>query len=134
MTTVTAPLESTRLFHDEALTTMAQRLVAGRKVFVAASTIAAGRGLMQELQYDDTINSRPDRSQVRYYWAHDEERVTHPSGGCVIFSSINSSRIQGWTTDVAFVDYRASDGYLEWLLPALVLGGTLEPELFEIDA
>jgi hypothetical protein len=132
MTTMTAPLESTRLFRGEALTTIAQRLVHGRRVFVAASTIDAGRDLMKELHA--AFDTRPDRSEVRFYWAHDEERVTHSSGGCVIFSSINSTRIHGWTTDIAFVDYRASDGYLEWLLPALVLGGTLEPELFEIDA
>jgi hypothetical protein len=130
MTTMTAPLESTRLFRDEALTTIVQRLVDGRSVFVAASTIEAGRALMTDLQ----DFARPNWSGIRYYWAHDEERVTHPSGGRVIFSSINSTRIQGWTTDVAFVDYHASDAYLEWLLPALVLGGTLDPELFEIDA
>lgn len=130
MTTTAELLTKTRLFHDEALATIVDRALAGRRVFVAASTIDAGRALMRELVgFDTTWTAR-----ARYFWANGQERIKLAGAGSVVFNSINSTRIHGVTADVALVNYHATENYFEWLLPALVLGGTLEPELFEIDA
>ena len=95
-------------------------LVVGRRVVVMTENVREGRSLMDSLVA--TAEAAGVRSCVTVARAHGAERVSHGSGGWVIFRSLRTG-CRGLTADVVYIDGDATPEQLAGILPVIASTG-----------